>query len=147
MFANSMGRTHRERKEMAFKDLERKELETRKLYEQSVKDRNLFHEENRRLQEENRRLKEILDARGIRYPTDMAMVGHETSSSDSFSGSFRTPSSTSGTHSPPPLRDEVRYRPLQLPATGIDYSTVGLNFVSEYDQPLLTSCLQTSLTR
>lgn len=133
-----MGRTHRERKENYLKEVEAGKRALQELHEQTVKERNLAQEENHRLKEENHRLRELLHARGIRYPTDTAMFRHETSSSDSFSGSYRTPSSTSGTHSPPPLRDEVRYQPLRLPATGIDYESVGLKFISEYDQSLLT---------
>lgn len=107
------------------KNLEEQVLNLKDLYEETARERNL-------VQEENRRLKELLAARNIPYASDKPIVKHETSSSDSFFGSFRTPSSSSMTHSPSSSETHDRSRQLRLPPSGFDYSAA-MDFVLAYD--------------
>ena len=94
--------------------------------------------ERNRTNLENEKLRALLAANGISYSAELAPIGHQPSSSGSFSASYRhTPSQTSGTQSPlqrsgnSPEDDRPRRR--RTPATGVDYGQTGIDFVLAYD--------------
>jgi len=109
------------------KDLELQVLNLKDLYEETVKERNL-------VQAENGKLRQLLADHGITYTSNMPGIKHEISSSDSFSGSFRTPSSTSGTRSPPPTQEHESHKRMPSAPKGFDHGQAGIDFVVAYDK-------------
>lgn len=109
------------------KDLEMQVLNLKDLYEETVKERNL-------VQEENQRLRQMLADHGISYTSNARRIKHETSSSDSFSGSFRTPSSASGTLSPLPSQEYGPRNHMPSAEPGFDHGRAGIDFVVAYDK-------------
>ncbi|KAI9715420.1 MAG: hypothetical protein M1828_000840 [Chrysothrix sp. TS-e1954] len=146
-------RTHRERKEMYIKALEQEIYRLKELYQTTSRERDAYASENRKL-------RELLQQYGIPVPPPSSHtpatagasgvgVGHpELGSSGSISGSYPPASSETHSRSPPipngtgpsPISASQGHGPgmgnltAMLPgAGGIDYATVGVDFVTTYD--------------
>ncbi|KAI9709260.1 MAG: hypothetical protein M1820_003380 [Bogoriella megaspora] len=126
-------RTHRERKEMYIKALEQEVLRLKEVFGNTVKERDAFAEENRKL-------KELLAAHGITVDLQSPngfQSAYGRSSSGSISGSYQ-PGSAGFSPTPPggvqTLRAPVSQQNLaQLPQGGLDYDQLGIDFVLTYD--------------
>lgn len=140
-----MHRTHRERKEMYIKALEQEVLRLKEIYAETARQRDAFHDENRRL-------KDLLLQHGISYDFGATPIkfqrensGYGASSSGSISGSYRGTSESTG-FSPPAMHNQMappqampnmqsgQMRSMaQLPNNRLDYDSIGIDFVLTYD--------------
>ena len=120
------------------KDLEIQVLKLKDFIEESDKEHNLIIQqmqaEKQHMQAELQKMSRLLADHGIAYTQTMPRIKHETSSSDSVSGSFRAPSSTSGTLSPPPSREYDKQKQRRLPEPEFDREQAGIGFVLAYDK-------------
>ncbi|EMF16514.1 uncharacterized protein SEPMUDRAFT_103885 [Sphaerulina musiva SO2202] len=142
-------RTHRERKEMYIKALEQEVLRLKEIFAETARQRDAFHDENRRL-------KELLQQHGITYDFGATPIkfqrensGYGASSSGSISGSYQGTSESTG-FSPPAMSSHMRppqamsamqtgqMRSMaQLPNNRLDYDSIGIDFVLTLERPCM----------
>lgn len=130
---------------MYIKALEQEVLRLKEIFAETARQRDAFHDENRRL-------KELLQQHGITYDFGATPIkfqrensGYGASSSGSISGSYRGTSESTGL-SPPAMSNHMRppqamsamqtgqMRSMaQLPNNRLDYDSIGIDFVLTYD--------------
>jgi hypothetical protein len=144
-------RTHRERKEMYIKALEQEVLRLKEQFTTTVRERDTFAEENRRL-------KELLMAHGITFDPNSVSNGVPHMASSNYGSSAGSvsgygPGSSSGYTSPPqsvqhqarrsishdvmsqsPLNAQQQAQQPRPHQSGLDYEQIGIDFVLTYDR-------------
>jgi hypothetical protein len=112
--------------------MEQEVMLLKEAYHDALRDRD-------KAQAESKKLRDILEANNITYVLDMpSPSANDPSSSGSFSGSYRTPSSTSGTQSPPPRKDHHMHHDempsrVRTPNQNVNVGQAGIDFVLAYD--------------
>jgi hypothetical protein len=133
-----LDRTHRERKELYIRALEQEILNLRETFTSTVRQRDSYADENRKL-------KDILAANGIACDPSSASYAKPTSYAgspvESYSGAYMPASATSSLASPTtpvytshPVSGIHTLGPHQPRQPGLDYDHIGVDFVLTYDR-------------